>query len=147
MSGQNIATRKLTYLVDAKPFGATFHMVNMLARQIYLPISSLISHLANHTSVSQIPDIIQRLEDGAQTLVHDCGNVKRKRKQELQTKEFKRKAIYKESYLSSDFFLEKKPPDLYFVVGSMLISSWERPRLSVPTASLKSSNSCRTKTN
>lgn len=51
--------------------------------------------------------------------------------------------IYACIYLSSlDFFLEKKP-HLNFEIGSKEMSSWERPRLSVPTTSPNSSNSCK----
>jgi hypothetical protein len=43
--------RALTDLVNAKPFGDAFPVVNMLAWQFYLPVASFVPHLANHTSV------------------------------------------------------------------------------------------------
>ena len=43
--------KSTTDLANAKPFGDAFTMVNMLARQFYLPVTSFVPHLANHTSV------------------------------------------------------------------------------------------------
>lgn len=43
--------KSLTNLVNAKPFGDAFAMVNMLAWQFYLLVTSFVPHLANHTSV------------------------------------------------------------------------------------------------
>ena len=53
-----------------------------------------------------------------------------------------KKLATNKNYLSLAFFAENKFLNLYFVVGSKLIRSCERPRLWVPTASPKSSNSC-----
>ena len=43
--------KKCSYLVDAKPSGATGCMVNMFAWKSDQPITSFIFHLANDTSV------------------------------------------------------------------------------------------------
>lgn len=40
-------------LVDAKPLGDAFRMINMLAQQFYLLVPSFVPPLANYTSVSQ----------------------------------------------------------------------------------------------
>jgi hypothetical protein len=39
------------YLVNAKPFGNAFTMINMTAWQFHLLVTSSISHLANYTPV------------------------------------------------------------------------------------------------
>lgn len=96
-------------------------MIHVLARKIHLLLPNLVLELAYHT-----PD-----HHHTMLSINPVMNICYK--------------VASSLYLSPALFLEKKLPNLYFLVGSVSMSSWDSPRLSDPTASPSSINSWSTK--